>query len=72
MFLSTFHLETKGIEVVKLPRIFHFKSVIETFPFKLKDRTADIPTVTYSYENPTGCLKTTMQMFFHNANVPSH
>ena len=38
--------------MVNLPRIFHLKSVIETLPFKLKDRIADIPTVTYIYENP--------------------
>jgi hypothetical protein len=38
--------------MVNLPRIFHLNSVIETLPFKLKDRTVDIPTVTYSYENP--------------------
>ena len=44
--------ENKGVEMVNLPRIFHLKGVIETLPFKLKDRTADIPTVTYSYENP--------------------
>ena len=44
--------ENKGVEIVNLPRIFHLKSVIETLPFKLKDRITDIPTVTYSYEIP--------------------
>ena len=46
------HFDNKAIELINVSRILHLKEIVSSFPFPIKNRSVDIPTVIYTYGVP--------------------